>query len=44
MGRQLNFGDVFPSYEVQTVQGMTLHIPEDFSGEYSIILFYRGGW
>ena len=44
MAPQLNVGDLFPQYEIQTVQGKTLHIPEDFSGEYSVLLFYRGGW
>jgi peroxiredoxin len=41
---QLNVGDLFPQYEIQTVQGKTPHIPEDFSGEHSVLLFYRGGW
>jgi hypothetical protein len=44
MGRQLNAGDLFPEYVVQTVDGRTLHIPEDSSGEYSVFLFYRGHW
>jgi peroxiredoxin len=44
MARQLNSGDPFPQYLVQTVAGRTFHIPEDLSGEYSVLLFYRGHW
>ena len=44
MAQQLNTGDVFPQYLVQTVGGRTLRIPQDLSGEYSVVLFYRGAW
>ena len=44
MARQLNAGDVFPEYLVQTVDGRTLHIPKDLSGEYSVLIFYRRHW
>ncbi len=44
MARQLNVGDLFPEYSVQSVQGKLLHIPEDLSREYSVLLFYRGHW
>lgn len=44
MARQLNVGDVFPEYRVQTVDGRALHIPRDLTGEYSVLIFYRGGW
>jgi hypothetical protein len=44
MARQLNFGDLFPEYTVRTVSGQTLRLPQDLSGEYSAIIFYRGGW
>ncbi len=44
MGKQLNMGDLFPEYVVQTVDGRTCHIPQDLSGEYSVLIFYRGGW
>lgn len=44
MARQLNSGDLFPEYKIQTVDGKTLNIPKDLRGEYSVILFYRGGW
>jgi hypothetical protein len=44
MAKQLNVGDRFPEYVVQTVNGPTLHLPQDLSGEYSVLIFYRGGW
>ena len=44
MARQLNYGDPFPQYLVQTVDGRTLHVPGDLSGEYSVLIFYRGHW
>jgi peroxiredoxin len=44
MARPLNVGDLFPRYDLQTVQDQTLHIPEDLSGAYSVLLFYRGNW
>ena len=44
MGRQLNAGDTFPEYSVSTVERGSLRIPQDLSGEYSVLLFYRGGW
>lgn len=44
MAKQLDSGDLFPDYKVQTVDGQTLDIPKNLKGEYSILLFYRGGW
>jgi hypothetical protein len=44
MAKQLHGGDRFPQYQVQTVDGRTFHLPEDLSGEYSVLIFYRGGW
>jgi peroxiredoxin len=44
MTKQLNMGDLFPEYVVQTVDGKTLDIPRDLSGEYSVLIFYRGSW
>ena len=31
MAKQLNMGDLFPEYVVQTVDGRTLHLPQDYS-------------
>ena len=44
MARQLNVGDAFPEYVVSTVDGRALKIPQHLNGEYSVLLFYRGGW
>jgi peroxiredoxin len=44
MAKQLNMGDLFPDYVVQTVDSRTLHLPRDLSGKYSVLIFYRGGW
>lgn len=44
MANQLNVGAFFPEYTVQTVDGRTLHLPRDLTGEYSVLIFYRGGW
>lgn len=44
MARQLNAGDKFPEYTIQTIDHRTLHIPEDLKGEYAVIIFYRGVW
>ncbi len=44
MAKQLNVGDSFPRYEVQTVDDRTLDLPRDLAGEYSVLIFYRGGW
>jgi peroxiredoxin len=44
VAKQLNMGDLFPEYTVQTVDGRTLHLPQDLSGEYSVLIFYRGSW
>jgi hypothetical protein len=44
MAKQLDACDRFPQYQVRTVDGRTLQLPEDLSGEYSAVIFYRGGW
>lgn len=42
--RQLNTGDLFPDYRVQTANGGVLNIPKDLRGEYAVLIFYRGVW
>jgi peroxiredoxin len=44
MARQLNFGDSFPEYQAQTAAGHTLRLPQDLTGEYAALIFYRGSW
>jgi hypothetical protein len=41
---RLNAGDAFPESTVTTVEGRALSIPADLTGEYAILLFYRGWW
>ena len=35
---------LFPSLEVPRVGGGTLRLPDDLSGAYGVVLFYRGAW
>ena len=44
MAQPLDAGAPFPEFTVQTVDGGTLQIPKGLDGEYSVLLFYRGGW
>ncbi|HEY7713804.1 MAG TPA: hypothetical protein VIE90_04830 [Candidatus Binatia bacterium] len=44
MARQLGPGDPFPSYKVATVDRGALNIPADLTGEYAVVIFYRGVW
>jgi peroxiredoxin len=44
MAKQLGPGDPFPNYTVPTTAGSTLHLPADLTGEYAVIIFYRGIW
>ena len=44
MPERLEAGDTFPEYVVKTVGGRTLKVPQELPGEYSALLFYRGGW
>lgn len=44
MAKQLIPGDPFPNYIVQVTDSRTLTIPQDLSGEYAVIIFYRGIW
>jgi peroxiredoxin len=44
MTRQLNAGDIFPTYQISIADGRSLVIPDDLQGEYGVIIFYRGVW
>jgi len=44
MAKQLGPGDKFPDYTVPTAAGGLLRIPADLTGEYAVIIFYRGIW
>jgi peroxiredoxin len=40
----LDAGETFPSLELATVCGRNLKVPEDFLGNWSVLLFLRGDW
>lgn len=44
MTQPLDAEALFPEYAVQTVAGEVLQIPKGLDHEYSVLLFYRGGW
>ncbi len=44
MAKQLKPGDAFPNYTVPITDGRTMTFPADLSGEYAVIIFYRGIW
>lgn len=44
MAKQLGPGDKFPDYTVPTSDGGVLNIPADLTGEYAVIIYYRGIW
>jgi len=43
-GSLLGNGDVFPSLQLAAVGGGTISLPDDLSGSYGVVLFYRGSW
>ena len=40
----LDINDPFPNLELQLSTGETFNLPEDFGGNYGIVLIYRGDW
>ena len=40
----LHPGDVFPELTVQLTDGRSLVVPEEFSGGFGVILFFRRAW
>jgi peroxiredoxin len=42
--RKLDVGDLFPSFTLTTVNGPTLHLPEDTSGRWCVFQVYRAHW
>ena len=44
MAKQLTPGDPFPSFTVNLTDGRTLNLPSGLTGEYAVIIFYRGIW
>ena len=41
---KLQQGDRFPSMTFNTADGKQIRIPEDMTGRYAAVLFYRGHW
>ena len=41
---RLNNGDTFPALSADLVDGGTLNLPQDLSGSWGVVLFYRGDW
>jgi len=44
MAKQLNPGDAFPAFKVKLTNGQTLDLPKDLTGDYAVIIYYRGIW
>lgn len=44
MAEKLVIGSKMPSVAVDTVAGGSLDLPGGLSGNYKVILFYRGHW
>ena len=44
MAEKLQQGDRFPSITFKLVSGETIRVPEDVTGRYLALLFYRGHW
>jgi peroxiredoxin len=40
----LNPGDQFPRLTITTTGGQTLTLPDAFTGDFGVVLFYRGSW
>ena len=41
---QLQNGQTFPTFDVPTVGGGTISIPQSLRGSYGVVLIYRGAW
>jgi peroxiredoxin len=40
----LDSGDRFPSLALDKIGGGTLRLPDELSGSWAVVLFYRGHW
>ena len=40
----LNPGDTFPRLTITVTGGQTLTLPDAFTGDFAVVLFYRGAW
>ena len=37
-------GDPFPKLTISAADGQSITIPDDFAGDFGVVLFYRGAW
>ena len=44
MGEKLQQGDRFPSITLTLTSGESVTMPDDMTGRYAALLFYRGHW
>lgn len=40
----LRIGEPFPEIRASTIDGNTLHVPNELHGLNAVLLFYRGHW
>jgi peroxiredoxin len=40
----INPGEPFPQLTIGTTDGRELTIPDEFAGDFAVVLFYRGAW
>ena len=44
MGTKLCAGDTLPPLTLDVVGGGSLHLPQDLSTDFGVLLLYRGHW
>ena len=44
MPEKLTQGDRLPPFQLDLIDGATITLPEQISGRYLALLFYRGEW
>jgi len=42
--QKLETGDPFPRLQAESVDGVTVTLPDDLRGSPAVVLFYRGHW
>ena len=44
MANKLAPGDSFPDMTLNLAGGGTINLPQDLTGQFNMVLFYRGHW
>ena len=44
MAEKLQQADRFPALTLKLVDGGSVRLPEEMTGRYAVLLFYRGHW